>query len=91
MNRSILNYFIDIGLAITFFAVFITGILKFRELAQLFGYNTVVLPVKELSTIHDWSGLIMGILVLIHLILHWNWLKCMTKGFFKTKEEKCDV
>lgn len=32
--------------------------------------------------IHKWSGLALAILVLIHVILHWNWLYRMTRGYF---------
>jgi hypothetical protein len=82
MNRSELNYFIDLGLIVTFFGVFITGVLKFRYLKYLLGFDSLVLPMDKISNIHDWSGLIMGLLVLVHLVLHFNWLKVMTKKTF---------
>jgi len=41
---------------------------------------------KTLSTIHDWSGIVMVLLVLVHLILHWDWIVCETKNIFSKKE-----
>ena len=78
MNKAKLNYFVDIGLFISFLLVFVTGVIKFKlfNLYKSFGFPNI-------SLIHDWSGIAMGVLVLIHLILHWNWIVCMTKGFFQ--------
>jgi hypothetical protein len=82
MNKAKLNYFVDMLLAVAFVLVAITGILKFPG---WFGY--LQLPWRTLSKIHDWSGIAMAVLVLIHLILHWNWIVSMTKSIFKGKEE----
>jgi len=79
MERSKLNYWIDVGLAITFILCFLTGIIKWPAFYSTFKD----LPFQQISFIHDWSGLIMSILVLIHLILHWNWIVVMTKKLFK--------
>jgi cytochrome b subunit of formate dehydrogenase len=91
MDKAKINYVIDIGLIISFFVVFITGIIKFRDLMLVIGLDYRGLPIAQLSVLHDWFGLIMGILVLFHLILHFNWLKCMTKNIFKSKEKTCDT
>lgn len=47
------------------------------------------------SEIHNWAGMLMIILVIIHLILHWKWVKCVTKNFFKeesykNKKDRCE-
>jgi len=80
-----LDYFIDLGLFISFLLVFVTGIIKFRGwgLYARFGFPNI-------SLIHDWSGVVMGVLVLVHLALHWDWICCTTKSFFEKKEETCD-
>jgi hypothetical protein len=82
MNKAKLNYFIDLLLAVAFILVAITGILKFPG---WFGY--LQLPWRTLSKIHDWSGITMAVLVLVHLVLHWNWIVSMTKSMFKGKKE----
>ncbi len=89
VNRAKLNYVIDVGLGVSFFLVFITGLVKFPGLVQFFGISRGSLPSLQSSTLHDWSGVVMGLLVLIHLILHWKWIVCMTKSIF-SKEKKCE-
>lgn len=31
---------------------------------------------------HEWAGLIIGLLFILHKILNWNWIKNITLGFF---------
>ncbi len=31
--------------------------------------------------LHQWLGLFAGVLALLHLVLHWNWVKCVTVRF----------
>jgi hypothetical protein len=84
MNKNKLNYCIDIGLAISFFACFITGLIKWPGLVRIIGVSTYkLLHFQNISRLHDWSGLIMGLLVLVHLALHWKWIVYMTKNMFK--------
>ncbi|MEW6580119.1 MAG: DUF4405 domain-containing protein [Chloroflexota bacterium] len=28
---------------------------------------------------HDWAGVIMGVLVLVHLVFHWKWIVCQVR------------
>ena len=86
MERAKLNYYIDVGLAISFVLVACTGIIKFPKLLPGLGISYQSLPMRTLSIIHDWSGVIMTLLVLVHLILHWKWIVAMTKSIFRRKE-----
>ena len=83
VNKAKMNYVIDVALGISFLLVLATGVIKFPGLVQMLGISRGSLPISQMSTIHDWSGLIMGLLVLVHLILHWRWIVCMTKSFFR--------
>lgn len=78
MNRGKINYWIDVGLFISFLIVALSGIIKFPGwgLYQVFGFNNI-------SRWHDWSGIALVILVFLHLILHWNWIVGMTKNIFR--------
>ncbi len=87
MNPAKLNYIVDAVMAIVFGVVAITGILKLPVLHSI--YRT--LPTKIMTQMHDISGVLLVILVAIHLILHWNWIVCMTKSFFKKEKETCEV
>jgi len=85
-SKGILNYLIDCGLIITFLLSFITGIVKFPEWTRFFGDVFLLIPASSLSKIHDYSGIVMGLLVLSHLVLHWRWIVAMTKSTFGRKE-----
>ena len=82
-------YVVDVGLLLSFLGVTITGIIKFRTLMGLFGVKFAFSDATWglLRTIHDWSGLVMAILVLVHLILNWGWIVETTKEYFRRKEE----
>jgi len=83
MDKGKLCYFVDIGLALSFLVSFITGILKWPSLTIHFTAVYRIIPMQYLVTIHDWSGIAMGVFVLIHLVLHWKWIVTMTKKIFK--------
>ena len=86
MNNLKLNYWIDVGLAISFFVCFITGLIKWPGLIKLIGTSAYkVLHGSNISMLHDMSGLIMGLLVLVHLVLHWGWIVAISKSIFIKK------
>ena len=33
-------------------------------------------------TLHEWGGLVLGAALLIHVILHWQWVVAVTRRFF---------
>jgi hypothetical protein len=81
--RAKANYVVDIALLISFLFLFTTGLIKFPGLVGLFGMNFGGMPIGLISGIHDWSGITMGVLVLIHIILHWSNIVAVTKKLFK--------
>jgi|APSaa5957512622_1039677.scaffolds.fasta_scaffold333079_2 hypothetical protein len=85
VQKNTLKYIIDIGLLISFLLVTITGIIKFKSFLSLFGIsiNYQEIPIRILSQMHDWAGLAMAIIVLIHLIENWEWITVTTKQIFK--------
>ncbi len=92
MNKSKLNYIIDFFTFISFLITSITGLIIFFFLPngirqgrfQEFFWIT-----KDFwNFIHIWSGILMIVLVIIHFILHWDWIVCMTKNIFSKKNCK---
>jgi len=79
-NKNTLKYFTDIGMLISFLLVFITGVIKFptlevdREILSIYSILFV--------TIHDWGGIVLVFLALLHIILNWNWIVATTKKMF---------
>lgn len=69
-------------LAVSFLLAGITGVIK---MPGWFSINpSIMIPLMK---IHDWSGMVMVALVLVHLIQHWKWIVVMSKRIF-IKNEK---
>ena len=75
VNGSKINYWVDVGLLISFLLVAITGVMKM--------FNS-----RQLWVLHDWSGIAMGTLVLVHLFLHRHWMMEITKDILKKEKIK---
>jgi len=74
MNKSQLKYYVDLGMGAMFILCFITGLMKWpTKIIGGMGRNSFAMVV------HDFSGLFLGVFVLFHLLLNWNWMVCMTK------------
>ena len=88
MNRTMINYVNDLVIGILFAAVFVTGLIKLPGL-QL---HRLGFPMAGITFIHDWAGVLMGVLIAVHIILHWKWITCMTKSIFRKKGDgtKCE-
>lgn len=85
MEKNIQKYWVNIGLTISFFLAAVTGVLKMPILFRQFKF---VLPYNEMSFIHDWSGIVMTLLVLVHLVQNWKWMVCMTKKAWNFNRKK---
>jgi hypothetical protein len=59
-------------------ACFITGIAKWPGLITSLGLKYSSLPFGAISSLHDWSGIGIGILAALHVILHRKWIAAMT-------------
>ncbi len=69
------NVFVGIAFAISAFSGF----------ALLLNLGTR----SALKNLHNYSSIALVVLIVIHLALHWNYLKCMPRLLFK-KGEKCE-
>jgi hypothetical protein len=90
MNKEKFKFWVDFFMGVSFLVVAITGFLKFPNLRGNFSWIFTVIDFRTFSRIHDLSGAIMSLFVLIHLILNWQWIKCMVFSFFK-KSSNCKV
>ena len=79
MNMQVVRYCVDLSMGIVFLICFVTGIFKFTLLMRMLGLTGVVMPLALMSGIHDWSGVMLGIVVAVHLILNRGWILSMTK------------
>jgi hypothetical protein len=84
MDKTKINYVVDLGLAVSFLLVLVTGVLKYKWFSRLV-LSHRAMPLAEITLVHDWSGLAFAFLGLIHLVLHWNWFISVTKTFLPKK------
>jgi len=63
------------ALFLVFLGSLATGIIKFPGLLGFFGIDNTSLPRRQINLVHDWSGIILVILIIIHLILNRGWIK----------------
>lgn len=73
-------YATDLLMGIFFITSFVTGLLKFTPLLRATGLNQMVLPSALISDIHDWSGILMGLFVCLHLYMNRRWIITMTRN-----------
>jgi len=91
MKTPILNAFINIASALSLLCVAISGLILFFFLPSGEGFrggrnlafrtNFWALSKHSWVNIHNIAGIILIILILIHLIMHWQWIKNMPKLF----------
>lgn len=90
-NKARINYYVDILIGISFIVVALSGVILFFTGSGGYQggrnprYAQEVLGVSRLlwQDLHDWSGIAMMGGVLLHLVLHWKWIVCMTRNIFK--------
>jgi cytochrome b subunit of formate dehydrogenase len=90
-NKARINYYVDIIIGISFILVALSGmILFFAGSGGYQGgrnprYSEALLGTSRLvwKDLHNWGGIVMTIGVLLHLVLHWKWIVCMTRNLFK--------
>ncbi len=89
MNKAKLNFLIDFLAFLSFFVTAITGLVIFFFIPPGIRQGRYIefLGVQKQvwSQIHNYAGLLMILFVLIHIVLHWKWIKSMTKDLFKKR------
>lgn len=89
MNKLKINYLIDLLMAIFFLGTAISGLVLFFFLPagqRRGGYQEFLGILKHnWVNFHNWCGVILTFLVLIHLILHLKWILGMTRNFFQKR------
>jgi hypothetical protein len=81
MNKTTLNFWMDVLLFLNFLALSITGaILKWgvprgRDQEKFYGG----LHRHDWQDWHFWLAVVIAVNVALHLILHWNWIVCQLR------------
>jgi len=90
MIRSKLNYIIDFFAFISFVISAVSGLvmLIYMPSGVRQGRFQEFLGIQKGVWVgmHDWSSIILIVLITIHFILHWDWIARATKDIFKKKK-----
>lgn len=86
MQKRTINYFLNFLSLIIFLIVFITGILKL-PISRIIIPDYFNLPWQELNFLHDYGGVLLGVLIIIHVLLHLDWIIVTTKNLFKGEKK----
>jgi len=88
VKKSTRNYFINIVMFLLLLFQVVSGFVLWLILPQGGGYRGGRGLTTEASflwtretwiTLHDWVGVALVVVVLLHLVLHWHWIVYMTK------------
>ncbi len=82
MMRNFRNYFIDMILLATGLLCILTGFVKWPGLIVALGLTSQAFLIDLITQVHDWTGLILGSAVILHVAMHLRWLKEMTRKIF---------
>ncbi len=105
MNKAKLNYALDAVIGVAFLLSAVTGMAFLRMgsggyqggrnpdfATSLLGFDRAVW-----SDLHTWASLVMIAGVLVHLVLHWKWIVCVSRHWLPSRpkprqaEQSCDV
>ena len=84
MNKAKRNYLVDTVIGIAFLVAGLSA-LVFLVPANWIDFSTSTTPTYLgldfglWQTLHKWGGIAMLVGVVIHQLLHWNWIISMTK------------
>jgi len=97
IKRGTLNYIVDIVIGAGFIVSMASGIVflflpsggGFQGGRNIY-FQAEILGMSRwfLKDLHTYSSILMGVGVLGHLVLHWNWIVCMTRNIFLRGEKK---
>ena len=93
MEKVKVKFIVDVLMFLDFLVLAFSGFVLWKILKHD-GFHfreSFIFPRWQWITIHDWTALILVILILIHLLLNWIWIKCMVIGLFKKSKKECKV
>lgn len=105
MKRITLNFIVDLLSFISLLGLIFTGIVMgfvlppgTGGLGRGYHGGRGAEEIKSLWTMtrHEWGGIhfiisiVFIVLMLVHLVMHWTWIKCYFKSLFSFSPKNCD-
>jgi len=85
MRRNVLLYIVDVFLFIFSLIVVVSGVIKFPGLLTLLKIDPFYIPQSEITFLHDWIGIALTALTIVHIFLNWKWILAMSKKLISKK------
>jgi len=99
-----LNYMLDMVIAVAFILSALSGLVFLGAGSGGYqggrnpGFQTEIwgLSRSVWSDLHTWTSLVMIVGAVVHVLLHWNWIVCMTKRVLRParrqrSEDPCPI
>ena len=77
---QIFKRIIIFSMLFSFIVLALTGIIKVPETQRYFIFVYNFIPASKLSFVHDWSGVILVVLIPIHLVIKRSWFIDLLRG-----------
>lgn len=94
-KKATLNYWIDVAIGISFILSALSGLVLFFAPSGYQGgrnpyylQTVLLLSTHTWDTLHTWGSIVMIAGVGAHLVLHWEWMVCMTRRLFMGAKPK---
>lgn len=91
-KKAKLNYAVDVVIGLAFIVSALSGLVLFFAPSGYQGgrnpyylQSVLFLSTHTWNTLHTWSSIAMISGVGAHLVLHWNWMVCMTRKLLTVK------
>ena len=89
-KKAKLNYIVDVVIGIGFVVSALSGLILFFAPSGYQGgrnpyylQTVLFLSTHTWDTLHTWASIVMIAGVGAHLVLHWEWMVCMTRKLLK--------
>lgn len=83
MKKATTNFWINILSLVSFISVIFTGVLLHRFSPELNGSTVLGLTRYDWGSVHWILALSFFIIIIVHLVLHWNWAKGSFKKYLR--------
>jgi hypothetical protein len=81
MNKSKMNYWVDVVTGLAFLLSATSGIVFLLPVSQTF---VLGISYALWNQVHTWGSLLMIGGVFTHLVMHWKWMVAMTKSYVRS-------
>ena len=87
MKKVMMNFFMDTLLIVVLMSQVFTGIILHRSPSELADTTVLALTRYTWGAIHWTVSILFTLVVIIHLVLHWGWVKATTLKYTRMRSK----